>query len=75
MSGNTKRQKITLISMQIPNGFGCALGLMQLILYFIYRNHHKKQPEKSSSPLMEMHKRDGAGGRVSDVTDNSHYMP
>ncbi|KAM7253427.1 hypothetical protein ACFE04_026045 [Oxalis oulophora] len=23
----------------VPNGFGCGLGTMQLILYFIYRNH------------------------------------
>lgn len=24
--------------LQVPNGFGCGLGAMQLILYFIYRN-------------------------------------
>ncbi|KAM7256622.1 hypothetical protein ACFE04_012363 [Oxalis oulophora] len=29
----------------IPNGFGCALGVVQLILYFAYRNH-KDAPMK-----------------------------
>lgn len=33
--------------MQVPNGFGCGLGTMQLILYFIY--HKKGEPEKPSA--------------------------
>ncbi|KAL9446513.1 hypothetical protein AB3S75_014223 [Citrus x aurantiifolia] len=31
----------------VPNGFGCGLGTMQLILYFIY--HKKGEPEKPSA--------------------------
>ncbi|GMI89530.1 hypothetical protein like AT1G21460 [Hibiscus trionum] len=38
----------------VPNGFGCGLGTMQLILYFIYRNN-----KGSTSP--EMKKANGNG--------------
>lgn len=34
---------------QVPNGFGCGLGTMQLILYFIYRN--KGEPKKAEKSL------------------------
>ncbi|XVE60200.1 hypothetical protein DITRI_Ditri05aG0108800 [Diplodiscus trichospermus] len=30
----------------IPNGFGCGLGAMQLILYFIYRNNKGSEERK-----------------------------
>ncbi|XVF39140.1 hypothetical protein PTKIN_Ptkin01aG0011900 [Pterospermum kingtungense] len=33
----------------IPNGFGCGLGTMQLILYFIYRNN-KGSKEEAKKP-------------------------
>lgn len=32
--------------LQVPNGFGCGLGAVQLILYAIYRNH-KGEPSKA----------------------------
>ncbi|CAN1234735.1 Bidirectional sugar transporter SWEET1 [Linum perenne] len=55
----------------VPNGFGCALGLMQLILYFIYRNHDKKKAEQTSS--MEMgaqkpHRDAGVNGNSNGTT-------
>ncbi|KAA3485065.1 bidirectional sugar transporter SWEET1 [Gossypium australe] len=33
----------------VPNGFGCGLGTMQLILYFIYRNNKGSQEIKKPS--------------------------
>ncbi|GLU16599.1 hypothetical protein SLE2022_330260 [Rubroshorea leprosula] len=33
----------------IPNGFGCGLGTVQLILYFIYRNNKGEPKEKSTA--------------------------
>ncbi|GLT37873.1 hypothetical protein SLA2020_121590 [Shorea laevis] len=33
----------------IPNGFGCGLGAVQLILYFIYRNNKGEPMEKSTT--------------------------
>lgn len=33
---------------QVPNGVGCGLGTVQLILYFIYRNN--KGPTKKTIP-------------------------
>lgn len=33
--------------MQVPNGFGCGLGALQLILYAIYRKNKGGQKEKS----------------------------
>lgn len=43
------------VNWQVPNGFGCALGAMQLILYAIYRNN-KGEPQKkvNSDGSMEM---------------------
>ncbi|XP_040995932.1 bidirectional sugar transporter SWEET1 [Juglans microcarpa x Juglans regia] len=41
----------------VPNGFGCGLGTMQLILYFIYRNKKggtKKPPSTSAEESLEM---------------------
>ncbi|CAN1234740.1 Bidirectional sugar transporter SWEET1 [Linum perenne] len=59
------------LSIMVPNGFGCALGLMQLILYFIYRNHDKKKAEQTSS--MEMgaqkpHRDAGVNGNSNGTT-------
>ncbi|XP_021898517.1 bidirectional sugar transporter SWEET1-like [Carica papaya] len=36
----------------IPNGLGCALGIMQLILYFIYHKNKNSQPLQK--PSVEM---------------------
>ncbi|EEF36254.1 bidirectional sugar transporter SWEET1 [Ricinus communis] len=52
----------------IPNGFGCGLGTLQLILYFIYRNSKasaeaKKQPTSQS---MEM----GPSGKPQKMVAN-----
>ncbi|KAE8735080.1 Bidirectional sugar transporter SWEET1b [Hibiscus syriacus] len=49
----------------IPNGFGCGLGTMQLILYFIYRNN-----KGSSSP--EMKKSPGNGSIEINGADKPH---
>ncbi|KAJ7959232.1 Bidirectional sugar transporter SWEET [Quillaja saponaria] len=41
----------------IPNGFGCGLGTMQLILYFIYRDKkggNSKKPTTEESDSVEM---------------------
>lgn len=44
--------------MQVPNGFGCGLGAMQLILYFIYRGNkgETKKPNKDESLEMGLSK-------------------
>lgn len=31
--------------LQVPNGFGCGLGAVQLILYFIYRDSKGNEAE------------------------------
>ncbi|CAL1362801.1 unnamed protein product [Linum trigynum] len=53
----------------IPNGFGCGLGVMQLILYFIYRNHDGGEDnekggnaEKESAMEMGSQKKPRQGG-------------
>ncbi|KAF2296615.1 hypothetical protein GH714_000594 [Hevea brasiliensis] len=39
----------------VPNGFGCGLGAIQLILYFIYRNNKGAEPaKKPTSQSVEM---------------------
>ncbi|XP_015903098.3 bidirectional sugar transporter SWEET1 [Ziziphus jujuba] len=38
----------------VPNGFGSALGTMQLILYFIYRDRKGESKKPSSEETMEM---------------------
>lgn len=45
---------------QIPNGFGCGLGTVQLILYAIYRNNkgENKKPT-AAEESMEMKKSNG----------------
>ncbi|CAI9754397.1 unnamed protein product [Fraxinus pennsylvanica] len=42
----------------VPNGFGCGLGAMQLILYFIYRGNkgETKKPNKDESLEMGLSK-------------------
>ena len=40
--------KLADLYLQIPNGFGCGLGTMQLILYFIYCNN--KGPGETTKP-------------------------
>lgn len=42
---------------QVPNGFGCGLGALQLILYFIYRAPRPapdEKPTNNDGPNMEM---------------------
>ncbi|CAK9145724.1 unnamed protein product [Ilex paraguariensis] len=38
----------------IPNGFGCGLGAVQLILYAIYRNNKGEQKKATTDGSMEM---------------------
>ncbi|KAJ4846552.1 Bidirectional sugar transporter sweet1 [Turnera subulata] len=38
----------------IPNGFGCGLGAMQLILYFIYRDNKGEGKKPTSDQSVEM---------------------
>jgi solute carrier family 50 protein (sugar transporter) len=38
----------------VPNGFGCGLGTVQLILYFIYRNHEGAPKKGSDDGSIEM---------------------
>lgn len=38
---------------QVPNGFGCGLGAIQLILYAIYRDN-KNESKKLDPKLLEM---------------------
>lgn len=38
----------------VPNGFGCGLGAIQLILYFIYRKHKGNDAKKPTAQSMEM---------------------
>lgn len=42
--------------MKIPNGFGCALGTLQLILYFIYCGNkgEKSEDAEKDEKSMEM---------------------
>lgn len=35
--------------LQVPNGFGCALGALQLILYFVYRDNKGNDTKKQLS--------------------------
>eukprot|EP00258_Populus_trichocarpa_P034989 XP_024451008.1 bidirectional sugar transporter SWEET1-like [Populus trichocarpa] len=37
----------------VPNGVGCGLGALQLILYFIYRNN-KGEDKKPALPVKSM---------------------
>ena len=39
--------------LQVPNGVGCGLGALQLILYFIYRNN-KGEAKKPALPVKSM---------------------
>jgi len=39
--------------LQVPNGVGCGLGALQLILYFIYRNN-KGEDKKPALPVKSM---------------------
>lgn len=48
----------------IPNGFGCGLGTMQLILYFIYRgNKGEKTEEKKSVEMKGEEKQNATNGK------------
>ena len=38
---------------QVPNGFGCALGALQLILYFFYRDNKGGGDTKKQQPSAE----------------------
>ncbi|XP_004290589.1 PREDICTED: bidirectional sugar transporter SWEET1-like [Fragaria vesca subsp. vesca] len=40
----------------VPNGFGCALGALQLILYFFYRDIKKQQPSAEDSVELGLEK-------------------
>lgn len=42
--------------LQVPNGFGCGLGAVQLILYFIYRDSKggSKKPTPEPEESVEM---------------------
>lgn len=41
----------------IPNGFGCGLGTVQLILYVIYRNNKGQTQKGATNESLEMEKR------------------
>ncbi|KAL8485332.1 hypothetical protein ACS0TY_027580 [Phlomoides rotata] len=43
----------------IPNGFGCGLGTVQLILYAIYRNNKGENKKSSPEESVEMGKSNG----------------
>lgn len=38
-----------IFALQVPNGFGCGLGALQLILYFIYRRPGAAPDEKPTN--------------------------
>lgn len=40
--------------LQVPNGFGCGLGAMQLILYAIYRNKGEFKKPDAADKSVEM---------------------
>lgn len=40
--------------LQVPNGVGCGLGALQLILYFIYRDNKGEAKKPISAPSLEM---------------------
>lgn len=44
---------------QIPNGFGCGLGAVQLILYAIYRDNKHENKKSSPEESVEMEKSNG----------------
>lgn len=39
--------------LQVPNGFGCGLGALQLILYFIYRDLKGNEAEDASKGTVD----------------------
>lgn len=39
---------------QVPNGVGCGLGALQLILYFIYRDNKGEAKKPIAAPSLEM---------------------
>lgn len=47
------------LNFQIPNGFGCGLGAVQLILYAIYRNNKGENKKSSNEESVEMKKSNG----------------
>lgn len=49
----------------VPNGFGCGLGTMQLILYFIYRNNKGESKKPASDESIEI----GSGKSPSSVVN------
>ena len=42
------------ILLQVPNGVGCGLGALQLILYFIYRDNKGEAKKPISTHSLEM---------------------
>lgn len=42
------------MNVQVPNGFGCGLGAVQLILYAIYRDKKGETKEESDNGSLEM---------------------
>lgn len=51
-------------SWQVPNGFGCGLGAMQLVLYAIYRNSEASRGQK-----------DGDGGKDGSALEMGYEKP
>jgi solute carrier family 50 protein (sugar transporter) len=45
-----------VVLLQVSNGFGCGLGAMQLMLYFIYRVRDNKKPTPEESVEMGLPK-------------------
>jgi solute carrier family 50 protein (sugar transporter) len=39
---------------QVPNGFGCSLGAVQLVLYFIYRDNKGGTKKPTAVESVEM---------------------
>lgn len=51
----------------MPNGFGCGLGLLQLLLYTIYCRNKKGTSPADASSSLEM----GLANRIADADDDA----
>lgn len=62
------------IMLQVPNGFGCVLGALQLILYVIYYDRECQAEKTSASESVESGLENGKPHQQKpSATDSPHH--